>query len=160
MAHCIFGPDIGGPRVPQDPGAVVEEFLVMTLEKRATTSFLNVDLDLGAKCDLAELLKHLEPHVLVLNATEQFLSVELNESYSSVDETIVGWIEVVKLLPPEAKNVWDQCEFRRINIGIQGGVEPREAHFTISSKTISLLADLQSEIMFTVYAPPAITAAK
>ena len=141
-------------RGPRKSRAKFRELPIMTLEERATI-FLNVDLDLGGQCDLEELLRHFQPYVFVLNTTGQFLSVELNESFSSVDETIVGWIEVVKLLPPEAKNIWDQCEFRRMNIGIQGGVEPHETHFTISSKTITLLASIQSEIWFSVYAPSA-----
>jgi hypothetical protein len=126
----------------------------MSLAKKTGTSFLTVDLDLGAQCDLEELLRHLETAVLVLYRTEKFLSLELNEPYLSLDETLVKWVEVIERLPSEAKKIWDRCEFRRMNIGIQGGVEPHEAHFTISSKTISSLASVQSEIMLTVYAPP------
>jgi hypothetical protein len=125
----------------------------MILAKRATTSFLNVDLDLGAQCDLEEFLRCLGPYVIVLNRTEQGASVELNQTYSSVDEVLLKWIEIIQRLPQEAKSIWDQCEFRVMNIGIQSGVEPHEAHFSISGKTISLLASIQCEIVFTVYAP-------
>jgi hypothetical protein len=155
MGSGIFGPAWLEAHDPWEERSVFKELLIMSLAEKATTSFLNVDLDRGGQCDLEELLGHLGSDVLVMNKADKFMSLELNEPYLSLDETLVKWIELIERLPSAARKIWDQCEFRTMNIGIQGGVEPHEAHFTISRKTISLLPSSHAEIMFTVYAPPA-----
>jgi hypothetical protein len=123
----------------------------MPVPGNATTNFLNVDLDLRARNGLDDLLKYLDQSVVVLNHTAHDASVELNKENASLEETLVNIIELVESLPPSARSIWTQCEFRRMNIGIQAGNKPHAALFTISSNTISLLARLQCEITFTVY---------
>jgi hypothetical protein len=99
------------------------------------------------------LLNYLGPSVLVLHQTAQDASVELNKTHSSLEEAVLNLISLVQSLPPQAKTLWNQCDFRRANIGIQAGDEPHEASFTLSSEILSLLASAQFEITFTVYAP-------
>jgi hypothetical protein len=126
----------------------------MASTANAVTTFLNVDLDLRAhKGELKELLRYIDPFVLVLHEIEREASVELNQQCASLEETLVGFIEVIQGLPQQAKDLWNQCEYRRFNVGIQAENTPREEHFSVSSQVIARLADIRSEILITVYAP-------
>ena len=117
----------------------------MPPKEESVTQFLNVDLDIRAQAGLEELLRSMAPSVIVLYQAEQSASVELNETYLSLDET--------KSLPVQARNIWDQCEARAINIGIQAGNEPHAATFAMSSKTVLMLAEAKFEVIITTYAP-------
>jgi hypothetical protein len=121
--------------------------------KTSTTTFLNVDLDLRVDRGLDELLKILEPFAFVLNKSTQEASVELRQGPHSLDDTLKKFVEHIERLPPQAKRLWNQCEYRRFNVGIQAGTEPHEARFTISNKVIGQLANIGSELTVTVYAP-------
>jgi hypothetical protein len=125
----------------------------MPPKEESVTQFLNVDLDIRARAGLEELLRSMAPSVIVMYQAEQSASVELNESYLSLDETIVKFAELIKSLPSQARNIWDQCEERAINIGIQAGNEPHAATFAISSKTVLMLAEAKFEVIITTYAP-------
>lgn len=125
----------------------------MANDKRSVTRFLNVDLDLRRQQGLDELLGYLEPSVLILHQTTEEATMELNEDHRSLEETIVHIAELIQSLPAEAKKRWEQCESRRLNIGIQAGDEPQQAYFAISSATVARIALLGFEIVFTLYAP-------
>ena len=127
--------------------------LIMPSEEESVTTFLNVDLDLQAQYGIEELLGYLGSSVIVLNQTEQFASIESTRSHSSPEETIRNLIELIHALPPEGRDIWNQCDYRRFNIGIEGGNEPHAAVFAISSEVVSLLAGIQAEITLTIYAP-------
>jgi hypothetical protein len=122
-------------------------------ESKSPTTFLNVDLEIRAQSALEELLRYLEPAAFVLHQTTQEAVIELNAEYNSLEDCLVKWIALVQSVPEQARTIWDRCEFRRMNIGIQAGYEPHDTSFNISSRTVALLADLQTEIAFTVYAP-------
>jgi hypothetical protein len=125
----------------------------MSLAKKSVTKFLNVDLDLRTRHGLEELLTHLEPRAFVLQRTEQFACLELNEDTKSLEETVLGLVELVQSFAPQAREKWNQCDSRTFSIGIQAGSEPQQAHFTLSSKALSLLAGIQADVTLTVYAP-------
>jgi hypothetical protein len=121
-----------------------------------STRFLNVDLDIrGSTGDLEVLLRSIEASVIVLGHTDQEASLELAKEFASLEETVMRLIELIGALQSEGKNIWNRLEFRRLNVGIQAGSEPHAATFAISAKAVELLAALQFEIFFTVYAPPA-----
>lgn len=126
----------------------------MSLEEAFETRFLNVDLDVRVQYGLEELLKSLKPFVIVLNNTLNDAAVELNQDYASVEDTVEKFVDLVLALPPSARVIWDRCDFRGFDIGIQAGTEPHATHFTLSSRAVSLLASVQAEIAVTVYAPP------
>lgn len=125
----------------------------MPLGERVVTKFLNVDVELRVQSGIEILIEHLEPLMFVLHQTTQDVCLELNKEGASLEDTIINLIEVIQSLGPQAKTIWDQCDYRVFNIGVQGGHEPHEAYFTISNKAISLLASVRAEITFTVYAP-------
>ncbi|MGB6564857.1 MAG: hypothetical protein WBE69_19815 [Candidatus Binataceae bacterium] len=117
----------------------------------AVTEFLNVDLDLSTEGDIEELLRYLGPSMLVMNQTANKLSIELRESHSTVDQTITNLAELISQLPAEGKEMWNRCDLRAFNVGIQAGDEPHQQYFTISSRAVAMLASIGSEVTFTVY---------
>ena len=125
----------------------------MPSKDKAITTFLNVDLDLHAQYGIEELLGYLGSSAIVLNQTEQFASIESTRNNTSLEEAIRNLIELFHTLPPEGRNIWNQCDYRRFNIGIEGGNEPHAAVFDISSEVVSLLGEIQAEITLTIYAP-------
>lgn len=94
----------------------------------------------------------IETSIVVLNHTDQEASMELAKETASLEETVVGLIELIRALQPEARTVWDRLDFRRLNVGIQAACEPYAAAFAISAKAVELMASLRFEILFTVYA--------
>lgn len=125
----------------------------MSFSGDSITEFLNIDLDLEVESGIEELLRCFGSSVIILNRTSKTASLELNSSTNaSIDKTAVGLAELVKALTPQAKAIWDRCDIRCFNVGIQAGKEPYAESFTISSKTLYLLASIQTELTFTVYA--------
>ena len=118
----------------------------------AATSFLNVDVDLRDEHGLDDLLRHFGDDVLVLHQTAQDASLELSREHDSLESCVRGWIALVQALPDEARRLWDRCAYRKLNVGIQAGVEPHAEYFSMSREAVSLLASVQFEIVFTIYA--------
>jgi hypothetical protein len=126
----------------------------MTGSEDAVTSFLNVDLDIrGNARDVEDFLKPVEASVTVLHHTGEDASIELADEFASFEETLSGLIEFVRALQPDVRRIWERLDFRRLNVGIQPACEPHAAEFAISAKAVEMMAALQFEIIFTVYAP-------
>ncbi len=126
----------------------------MASDPQSFTEFLNVDLDLRVSAGLEELLGYLGSSVLVMHQTAQVASLELsNSNDGSLDVTLVKWVELVQSLPESGRAIWDRCDHRSMNIGIQSAEKPHAVLFAISDKTVSLLASVRAEIALMVYAP-------
>ena len=89
----------------------------------------------------------------MLNRERYDTSLELLEKRETLEEAALSIVKCVQELPPAARDIWAGCDFRRINVGIQAGDHPHAACFSISQEVILLLAGLQFEVVFTVYAP-------
>lgn len=120
-----------------------------------TTKFLNIDLDIRSESCLDELLKAFGTAVIVLNHEEGFASIEVNSGGQSpsIDEVILAFYDLVLNLPPEIRAIWDRCEERCMNIGIQAGTTPYAEISRLSNKTLSRLMSINAEVAITVYAP-------
>jgi hypothetical protein len=125
----------------------------MSPKEGSFTQFLNVDLDIRARAGLEELLRSMAPSVIVLSQSEHFASVELNEEALSLEETVVKFIELIESLSPAMRDIWNRCERRSLNIGIQAASKPHSSTFALSERIVSLIAAVKLEVVFTVYAP-------
>jgi len=125
----------------------------MPSKEESVTEFLTVDLDIRARAGLEELLRSMAPSAFVLNQSEHFASVELNEEALSLEETVVKFIELMESFPPATRDIWNRCEWRSLNIGIQAGSKPHSSTFALSERIVSLIAAVKLEVVFTVYAP-------
>ena len=125
----------------------------MASDPQSLTKFLNVDLDLRGD-GLEELLRFLGSSVVVMHQTAHELVLELFSRVNDpLDETLAKWVELIQSLPEPGRAIWNRCELRSMNIGIQSAEKPYSALFTIPSSRVSQLASLQAEIVVTVYAP-------
>ncbi|MGE6760649.1 hypothetical protein ACQKGO_21710 [Corallococcus interemptor] len=117
------------------------------------TRFLNVDLDLRCTAGVRELVHALEPFMLILRVTDTEASLEHREQPGSVEEGLHWLVQVVENLPAEARRLWDACETRTMNVGIQADSKPHEALFPVSRDAMTALLRIGAELLFTVYAP-------
>jgi hypothetical protein len=118
----------------------------------SATKFLNVDLDLHSESGLEELVDALGSAVVDLNRDEENrASVELAEQPQSIDGAVLAFYNLITDLPPKVRTIWDHCEVRSMNIGIQVGSSPYSEGFKLSSNTISLLSSINAEIVVTTY---------
>jgi hypothetical protein len=120
------------------------------------TRLLNVDFDIRASTGLGDLLRALGSSVVILNNDDPtFASVEIGTmDPQTIDEAALLYYHAIQSLPDAAKEIWVKAEARSFNIGIQAGRLPHSAAFPVSARTLSLLEDLNAEIVLTVYSPP------
>jgi hypothetical protein len=128
-------------------------------EHEEGTRFVVVDLDVFSRKRLAALAGALEDRTFVLyegrHGRRQSAHFELDGWKLTVDQEIQRLIALIKRLPRQVRDVWDDAQSREFNIGIQSGLEPRYREFKLSPRTIALVAEVRATIVITVYAPEA-----
>ena len=119
------------------------------------TRLLNVDLDIRASSGLEALLHALGSSVVVLNNDDPtFASVEIGTmDPKSIDEAVLLYFHVIQSLPETARDIWTNAKVRRFNVGIQTESHPYSVEFPVSARTLSLLKELNAEVVLTVYGP-------
>lgn len=120
--------------------------------------FLNVDLELSSKHDLAPVLQALAPDAFVLHAERRrgkhFARLELEREprRRSADAIIGRFAELVERLPPLTRRCWNQATTRELSIGLNGGIEPPWIIETLTPETVRRLARIGAAVGITVYA--------
>ena len=89
--------------------------------------FINVDLEVWAREDLAPFAAAVESRSIVLHVGKErrkFVAIIEAKSLrpsSSPERTIRALLEVVESLPPRARRLWKHAESRVFNVGYEGG---------------------------------------
>lgn len=121
------------------------------------THFLNVDLELITRGELAALLDHWSGRVVLLRDTvddgQRTVWLELDVEHAEVEHVLLGFLDLVGKLPDDLRKVWDACDDRCFNVGIQAGGAPHSATYTVSPRTLGRIAGVMARVAFTVYAP-------
>lgn len=115
------------------------------------TNFLNIDIDIYDKKGVSKFLKALGSKIIVLNNSRNKATFELNISFYSVNDGIKSIHKIIYHPETDIKLLWDRLDYKKLNIGIQSGCSPYAATFHISNKNISLIKELNAEIVLTVY---------
>jgi hypothetical protein len=122
----------------------------------AKARFLNVDLDIRAKEDLAGLVRAFEPGAFALNCSAvedgYFASLELASQPTEPDAAIIHFVRLIETLPPHARAAWDGAFERDFSIGIEAGVTPYSAEFALTPTALKLAAGVGAGVTFVVYA--------
>jgi hypothetical protein len=88
-------------------------------------AFINVDLEVWSKQDLAPLGEALESKSFVLHVGKLrrrfHLSIEASGNPKTPDEAISELLKLVQALPPAAKRLWKGAESRIFNVGYDAG---------------------------------------
>jgi len=119
------------------------------------TRFLNIDLDLRSKSNLKELLEAFGSTVIILNHEEEgcaSIEIATDKHPVSIDEAILDYYNIINSLPTKARTIWNKCDVRSMNIGVQAGTNPYSKNFTLSKHTISLLSSINAEVVISIYA--------
>ena len=112
-------------------------------------------MELVATFDLAPLLEYFNPRIFVLRDSldegRRTIWMELNADPKDTDDAIMRYAMLVELLPSDIRRLWDECEDRCLNVGIQGGLAPDASAFRISTASIAKLAAIAARLEITVY---------
>jgi hypothetical protein len=118
-----------------------------------TLRFINVDLDVESAGELRPLIDAMEPYAYSLERPPGLASFEVNEASPNDPEVVIlEFIRIVKLLPPEARKVWDAASRRVFDVGLQSGRNPFRQSYKIGIDTPREAADIGADIAITIYA--------
>lgn len=129
---------------------------------KATTCYLNTDLDLIAEQDLTLLVQALETsgfyslHAGVGDDGKWCATLEINEAADEAlhlcqpELTIVAMLDVIEALAASARAIWDACMSKTLDIGYQcgDGVQVRNA---LTNGTLSRMGALGMGMSITLY---------
>jgi hypothetical protein len=119
------------------------------------TTFLNVDLDISSREDLASLAAALRPRLFALHVGRSgkryWARLELCAEPRNADAAIRRLIGAIQSLPPRQRGSWNRAITRDFNIGIQAAEEPHNCEFTVAPATIQLVGRVKGRIVITVY---------
>jgi hypothetical protein len=121
------------------------------------TAFLNVDLDISSREDLAPLAAALQPKLIVLHAgrhrNRYHARFELSTQPSSPDLAIRRLVRAIQTLPVRQQGIWRRATTRDFDIGIQSAEEPHCSEFLVAAATVAMVAGVGGRIVVTVYSP-------
>lgn len=122
------------------------------------THFVNVDLELVTRGEIAPLLALWSKAVLVLRNSvdndQRTVWLELNSQPREAEHALLGFLDLLGKLPDEVRDLWNGCDDRCFNVGIQAGGGPHSSTYTISPRTLGRIAAATARVAVTVYAPP------
>ena len=117
--------------------------------------FLNVDLELASKDNLAPLVAALGKNVVVLHAVRHRgrhkVNLELSGSPKTASAGITRFVKLLHRLPGPARRLWVRASVRDFNVGVRAGLEPHSAEFILEKKVLNEVVRLGGGLVFTVY---------
>ena len=120
------------------------------------TTYLNTDLVIDSQKDVQILLDEFRDRVIVLyhgpfNSIHRAVFELSYDSTAGAEEAVNGFCALIENLSPSAKKVWDASDKRVMDIGIEAGESPRPFTLELSSSALRRVAELEGNIMITVY---------
>ena len=117
--------------------------------------YLNVDLEIESKSDLSKIVEEFGDDVSVLYCGEmrgyQHASFEIPANPAGADETINDFCFLVEQLTKEAREIWEGCCSRVMDVGYESGTSPQNFRSEIRSSTVQRVAAIGASIMITIY---------
>lgn len=115
--------------------------------------FLNVDMSVKSKHDLAPLAAALGKHVDVMylgpEAGMCLAYFELARFPKDIRQGILGYVKLLKRLTPQARKLWKSAEVRDFSIGIRAGID--NSGFVLDDEVLKESVRLGAQIVFYVY---------
>ena len=117
--------------------------------------YLNTDLEIESKTDLSRIVQEFGEDVMVLHHGEirgyQHASFEIPGTTAGADETINYFCALVEALPKEAREIWNGCCSRVIDIGYESGISAHNFRSEIRASTVQRVAAIDASIVVTIY---------
>ena len=122
------------------------------------TTFLNVDLDISSREDLASLVAAFRPRLFALHVgrsgKKHWARLELRTDPRSPDAAIRRLVQAVQSLPRQQQACWKRATTRDFNIGIQAAEEPHNTEFAVTAATVGMVGKVGGRIVIAVYGAP------
>ena len=117
--------------------------------------YLNTDLEIESKNDLTKIVQDFGEDVVVLYCGEmrsyQHASFEISANTAGADETINHLCALVEGLGKEAREIWESCCSKVIDVGYESGTSPQNFRSEIRASTIQRVAAIGASIVITIY---------
>jgi hypothetical protein len=123
--------------------------------------FLNVDLVIQSRSNLAALAAEFEKRAYVLHCGrmggDYFLAVESNRQFKTPDATVRALCATVSALSAQGKRLWRSAYRKEFDVGYDLASEGYESHFALRSDTLKRIASLGATLAVTFYDPKRMT---
>lgn len=120
--------------------------------------YLNTDLEIESKNDLSKIVQEFGEDVVVLYCGEmrgyRHASFEIPGNTAGADETLNQFCTLVEGLSKEAREIWEGCSSRVIDVGYESGTSPQNFRSEIRASTIQRVAAIGASIAITIYSVP------
>ena len=117
--------------------------------------YLNTDLEIESKNDLSKIVQEFGEDVSVLHHGEmrgyQHASFEIAGTTAGADETINYFCTLVEGLRNEAREIWDGCCSRVLDVGYESGISGPTFRSEIRASTVQRVAAIDASIVVTIY---------
>ncbi|KPV94903.1 hypothetical protein AN214_03079 [Pseudoalteromonas sp. P1-9] len=117
--------------------------------------FLNVDLEIESKQDIAQLVSDLGKSAMVLHydkdETRQLARIEANIDVTSPDSAINHLCELIESCSRNALKQWLSCTKRTFDIGFQSGKNPKCFNQALHADTLLRISAIGAGIEMTIY---------
>lgn len=117
--------------------------------------FLNVDLEIESKQDIAQLVSDLSKSAMVLHydkdETRQLARIEANIDVTSPDSAINHLCELIESCSRNALKQWLSCTRRTFDIGFQSGQNPKCFNQALHADTLLRISAIGAGIEITLY---------
>lgn len=117
--------------------------------------FLNVDLEIESKQDIAQLVSDLGKSAMVLHydkdETRQLARIEANADVTSPDSAINHLCELIESCSRNALKQWLSCTKRTFDIGFQSGKNPKCFNQALHADTLLRISAIGAGIEMTIY---------
>jgi hypothetical protein len=122
---------------------------------RSRTHFLNVDLEVRSKQDVADLARAFEPRAPTLSCMPfedgYLANFELASQPTDPEAAIRSFVKLIDRLPPRARKLWKGASRRDLSIGVEAGSEASSFELALSPDVLRLAADVGARVTFVVY---------
>lgn len=123
---------------------------------KTATEFLNVDLEIKSRANLAPLVGRLERRAVAVRSERlrgvHHASFEVASARPSTpDRCIARLARLIEALPAAERRLWERASERIFDIGIQAGANGAVFKPKIKAATLERVAALGAAIVVTVY---------
>ncbi|MFY0539269.1 hypothetical protein [Nannocystis pusilla] len=116
--------------------------------------YITADLEFDAPTSLDRVVAELEPQVVIHlhDRTGELHSVALGIMVEkSPEESVAHICALLEGLSPPARDAWDQCTRRVVDLAFESGTTPKDVTYTIPAGLVHRLGELGLAIAVTVY---------
>ena len=115
--------------------------------------FLNIDLEIESKENIAPLVKEFEKHWVVFHFSENkgLYSASFETAQMSTKEIINEYFKVIDSLNGAVLELWKNCLTRKFDIGFDSGHTPRSFSYELSKEVLNKIISIRGTINITIY---------